>query len=275
MQFFVIVALVLLCSASPGRCEVVKVSANEVHESANNNIVKSFIEDVISLLPREFTKNLDAEVIQASVKFNGNRNKWLNYSTMSEKDLGNIYARLLNRYAKYGIGKIELSDELGNTVATIIEATMAHGGNDPLGDKFKSNLENFFKEEYKMTHVIKYEGYKECTVKTCISRIYDLARYNKSSVYPLMVTRTADLWTAIYKARAGEMVSDAKTIVRRPMNVAYTGKSSEVPAGTKSGSGDSETASARNSDSSKSNGNNAADNSREPDTAIIILVPVR
>lgn len=270
MRLILIAALTLL-AASPAWCNVKRVSANEVHESANNNMVKGFVEDVISLLPQEFRNRLDANVILSSVKFTGNRNKWLNYATMSEKDLSNIYAQLANRYARNKIGDIALSDELGNTVSTIIETAMTHGGNDPLGDKSKANLDSFFRDEYKMTHVIRYEGYNACKIQDCIARIYDLAKLNKSTIYPLLVSRTADLWTAVYSASNGQLVSDAKTIVRRPMNIAFGGRPAEKSSGTQSTNGSLAASTPGNSTSGNSN---APGESLDPDTAIIILVPV-
>jgi hypothetical protein len=266
MRFFLIAALALL-AATPAWCDVKQISANEVHESANNNMPRAFVEDVVSLLPPQFRKHLDLDVINSSVKFTGNRNKWLNYSTMSEKDLSDIYSRLASKYASHKIGDITLSDELGNTVSTIIEAAMTHGGNDPLGDRFKTNLENFFKDEYKNTHVIRYEGFNDCRIPTCVARIYELSRYSKSSVYPLLVSRTADLWTAIHRARQGELVSDAKTVVRKPMNIAFGEKRPSSPQGTGGG-----TASPPQMDAAAGG---ATGDPREPDPpAIIILVPV-
>lgn len=270
MRCLMIMAFTFLLFSSTGNC-VEKISVNEIHESAGNNIVKSFIEDVVSLLPPDFRKHLDSEVILASVKFNGNRNKWRYYTTMPEKDLVNLYTRLANRYANYGIGDVALSDELGNTVSTIIEAAMTPAGNDPLGDRFKANLESFLKEEYKKTHVIKYDGHDGCQIKTCISRIYELAKTGKSAVYPSMVTSTADLWTAIYKSRKGELVTDAKSILRRPLNIAFSGRTSSPQPGesgaAKGMAGEGEVSTAGSKEATSKN--------VEPEPTIIILVPIR
>lgn len=270
MRILLITAL-LLFTALPAWCDPVKITANEIHESSGNNIVKGFVEDVISLLPPEFRKDLDSQTIQSSVRFNNNRSKF-NYSTMSEKDLYSIYARLSKRYTNKTIGSIALSDELGSTVSAIIEAAMTSGSADLLGDKFSANMENFFKEEYKTTHVIKYDGYNSCDLRSCISQIYDLARHKKATVYPLMVTRTADLWTAVYNSMAKNTEIMAKTIVRRPMDVSYGSRKNDSRAFAKNMN---LPAASRSNYPGNSARSNSLDDEMGPDTAIIILVPVR
>lgn len=270
MRFIIVVCLLLTLplQALSGQ---EKVIVNEVHESGNQNINKIFIEDVISLLPENFRKHLIAEDIYSSFNINQFNAKWRQYNLMPKDDFFHIYNKLAKSYAKGKLSDAQLSDELGNTLATIIAASMVSDNSDLLGDRFKQNINSFFKEEKKKQHLIKYDGYNGCDIRTCTEQIYDLAKYSKENIYPLIVTRTASLWTAIYHEKEKDTPKVAKTILRQPLNISLVGVQSAKGATTSEGS-HSAGKNTANSNSSSSSSNSTAE-AQEP--GFIILIPIR
>lgn len=245
-----------------------KVIVNEVHETGNQNINKIFIEDVLSLLPDNFKKHLIAEDIYSSFNTSQFNAKWHQYNLMPRDDFFHIYNKLAKSYARGKLSDSQLSDELGNTLATIIAASMVSGNSDLLGDRFKQNINSFFKEEKKKQHLIKYEGYNGCDIKTCTEQIYDLAKYDKESIYPLIVTRTASLWTAIHHEKDKDTSKVAKTILRQPVNISLVGMQSAKGASPS----EANNSTSKNTANSNSSSNSAAE-AQEP--GFIILIPIR
>lgn len=271
MRMLLIIILLFLLPVN-AYCERNKILVNELHESANVSIIKHFVDDVMSLMPDDFRKRLDVDTIRNSVNFNASNNKWLKHSVMSENDLTNIYMKLSKNYTNNEIDDITLSDELGNTISTIVQSSMAQGSRDPLGEKLKSNLDKFLREEYKKTHIIEYDGYSKKDIKTCVSRIYELSKYDKDNIYPLMVVRTADLWATVHNAKVENISKVKKSFIRQPSNIAYTGrinvKSAEDQVNSISGQ-------AKSNSSKMTSSDDDSNKSNEPETAIIILVPIR
>lgn len=245
-----------------------KVVVNEVHETGNQNISKIFIEDVISLLPDNFRKHLIAEQVYSSVNLNQFNAKWHQRTLMHQDDLVLIYKKIAKSYAKGKLSDFQLSDELGNTVATILAASMVSGNGDLLGDRFRQNMKSFLNGAQKKQHLIKYDGYNDCDIKTCTEQIYDLAKFSKESIYPLMVTRTASLWTAIHHEKEKDTAKVAKTILRQPVNLSLIGLQSTKAAGP---------VEAHNPNSQNTANSNGSSNSSagEQEPGFIILIPIR
>lgn len=249
--------------------ETRKKAVDELHQTSSSNIARIFVEDVTSLLPDDFKKNLDIEAIVSAVKFRNYSNKWQQYSVISENDLVNMYNKIASGYVNNKMNRLQLSDELGNTVTMIVGASMVNGNNDLLGERFKQNMNSFVKDEPTKKHLIEYGGYDGCSIRTCIAQIYELSKYSKTNIYPLMVTRTASLWSAVHNAKANNTQKVAKTILRQPFNIDLTGlhntnRSSynRIVSGSSAASGQSP---------GQSNGYSG--NDEEP--PYIILIPMR
>jgi hypothetical protein len=276
MHVILIVMLALLLPVH-SYCASNQVAADELHESAGTNIVKHLIEDVFSLLPADLVRHLNADTIRDSVRFNTYNNKWQTINTPSADDLFSIYSKLSIKYANNNINDVTLSDELGNTISTIIEVSLMQGSNDLLGEKFKLNMDAFLRDEYKKVHIIKYDGYDGSDIRTCISRIYELSNYSKSQIYPFIVIRTAQLWTAMHNAKTPIVNKEAKTLIRKPLNIAYTGRMASSPSGQpgtkQSGSQNEASVGGRNNPSEQSS--TMSDSSSEKEPTFIILIPVR
>lgn len=261
MHLIVMVCLMLMLPLQAA-AEQEKVVVNEVHETSNQSTSKIFIEDVVSLLPDNFKKHLISEDINAAVNLSQFSSKWHQYSQMPMDDLCQIYKKIAKTYASGKLSDSQLSDELGNTVAAIFAAAMVSNG-DPLGDRFRHNITTLLKGEQKKQHIIRYDGYNNCDIKTCTEQIYDLAKYAKENIYPLMVTRTASLWTAIHHEKEKETAKVAKTILRKPANISLIGLKSTKGASH---------AEVYNFPNNAGNGSNSS-SGEEP--GFIILIPIR
>lgn len=196
---------------------------------------------------------------------------------MSERDLTHKYMTISTKYVNNTINDMTLSDELGSTIATIVEVSMTHGKHDLMGEKSKNNVDKFLREEYKKTHIVEYDGYDGSDIRTSISRIYELSKYKKSDIYPLMVMRTADLWASIHNSKTKNISKVTKTFIRRPSNIAFTGNYNTTSAAdqlnTKSVTDTNEALS--NNKSSYNDAGSGQDKSNEPGPAIILLIPIR
>lgn len=271
----ILLILLILMLPTHAFSEVDRIKIDELHESASSNIAKLFIEDVISLLPSDFKQHLKSDTILRSVKFRNYNNKWMKNNKTSESDLFNVYKRIATSYE---LGKMDdntLSDELGNTISSLVEASMFQDNGDLLGEKFKQNIDSFLREDYKKTHIIRYEGYDGSDIKTCISKIYELSKYSKASIYPLMVTRTAALWSAVHNAKVKHVNQEAKVLKRQPLNVAFANRQSDRYSSALENAR-ANGYDARNN-SSRGNGSDYAGNNQgnEQEPNFIILIPVR
>ncbi len=187
------------------------INGSIVHDSSNLKLVNNFVEDVVSLLPPEMIQmlepHLDKLLQEADFKI---RDDYWKRKVISQ----NVFKERLESISIKD--DAELASQLGSSVKHIFEIALHPNGNDVMGEGLKKNLKEVPNKWKNEKYVVNYLGYKGQSIDAILATLYEMKKYNKNSLYPNLVTTTADLWSAIWQKGGGNTQLVTKTFVRKP-----------------------------------------------------------
>jgi len=212
-QILIIVLLVIAVAPSPAPAlRILHEKGIEIHETIDEPLVESFVDDVMSLLPAELAQRLAAE-----------RTVLLEYATVTPRDnYWSVPAISKREFIRnHGTALVRNDDQslardLGRMVQDIVEVAMTPAHDDLLGEEVRANIVRCLDRGRYDTHVIRYDGFRNIGFETTVDRLYTLRGLPKKTLYPDIVAATADLWTAIWQEKGNTPLSRPKSFVRRP-----------------------------------------------------------
>jgi hypothetical protein len=212
-----ILFLLMVLAIGTGQCEAfakdtAPQDASEVHKSFSGSVADSFVEDVFSIIPsdmKEFLSN-DYEVLVRSSRVNTRYDYWIHRVASEDKLIS------VAKTVKLGL-PVHFAKSLGSMVEVIFEIAMSAGNDDPLCTELEKNIRMIRDKNNGLDFRIAYPGYANQTIETAARQLYKLNKdKDKENIYPKMVVRTADLWSAIWAANGKKPLSEPKVIARRP-----------------------------------------------------------
>jgi hypothetical protein len=210
--FLLMVLAIGTCQCDAFAKDAAQENAHEVHKTFSGSVSNSFAEDVYSILPyemREFLSN-DYEVLMRNSRVNTRYDYWIHRVASEDKLIS------IAKTVKLGASD-HLAKSLGSMVEVIFEIAMSAGNDDPLCTELEKNIRMIRDRNNGLDFRIAYPGYANQSIETAARQLYKLQKdKDKGNIYPKMVVRTADLWSAIWAANGKNALSEPRVIARRP-----------------------------------------------------------
>lgn len=211
----IIIVVIVLCIVTANEksfaLEEKTINGSIVHDSSNPKLVYNFVEDVVSLLPPEMVQALEPnlETMLKEADFNVRDDFWRRKVISQNAFKERLESILINN-------DNELASQLGSSVKHIFEIALHPNSYDALGDGLKKNLKEVPNRWKNEKYVVEYLGYKGQSIDAILVSLYEMKKLSKNSLYPKLVTTTADLWSAIWQKGGGNTQLVTKTFVRKP-----------------------------------------------------------
>lgn len=211
----IIIVVIVLCIVTANEksfaLEEKTINGSIVHDSSNPKLVYNFVEDVVSLLPPEMVQALEPnlETMLKEADFNVRDDFWRRKVISQNAFKERLESILINN-------DTELASQLGSSVKHIFEIALHPNSYDALGDGLKKNLKEVPNRWKNEKYVVEYLGYKGQSINAILASLYEMKKLSKNSLYPKLVTTTADLWCAIWQKGGGNTQLVTKTFVRKP-----------------------------------------------------------
>lgn len=217
--FSLLIALLLLNVIPAHAISVISSNGRLLHESNGNGAIENLVEDVLFLLPEEMSKSLAShyDTLLAAARFNP-RNSYFSYRVTDMNRFKENYYSLAARYVKSRSAE-DLARMLGNTIKDIVEISMQSSKYDPTNENLKLNMHNFFYRVPNNTYTVASSGCGDRSFDAIVADICDLRKLNKESVYPYLVTHTAELWTSIWITAGNKPTIRKQAFVRQPPQI--------------------------------------------------------
>ena len=189
--------------------EVKTENGVEYHESGNNKIVFTLLEDVLYLLPDDIMDRLRPVLFQIMSNSDfGVEDEYWKKRKISKAEFIKSYADVRKKPELDGY-------RLGRSVKDIIEIALRPANDDTMNTQWQKNVDKFMRSAKDNHYVIKYEGYDNQTLEKLADDLYKLNACAKESIYPQLVVITANIWVAALKKN--DIVGNNKvSFVRRP-----------------------------------------------------------
>jgi hypothetical protein len=217
-----IVFCVVVCVACSGVADAIIIkdcNCGIVHESSNQNLVDTFLEDVLFLLPDTLSETLydNYDALTEGARFQLPDQYW-KHKVISEDSFKKRYYSIAKNYTASQSNSI-LAKQLGSTIVDIIEVAMRSPKYDPLKEALKRNVSGFLQDGRNTTYQINNKGFKSHSFDAAVEKLYGLNQYEKLSLYPELVTVTANLWTSVWIATGHSDTFTLLSFTRRPVQL--------------------------------------------------------
>ena len=211
----------LFCCSMCGHALAVEVKTEngiEYHESGNNKIAFTLLEDVLYLLPENIMDNLRPVLYQIMINADFSvDNEYWKKRKMSKAEFVQNYTDIQKQSEYEGY-------RLGRSVKDIIEIALSPANDDAMNTQWQKNVTKFMRSARESKYTIKYEGYNNETLENLTDQLYDLNLCEKESIYPNIVVVTAKLWIAIFK-KNNTTYGNNVSFVRRPPLIIFESNS--------------------------------------------------
>lgn len=202
-------ALLLSMSCHALAVEVKTENGVEYHESGNNKIVFTLLEDVLYLLPEDIMDSLRPVLFQIMSNSDfGVEDEYWKKRKISKAEFIQSYADIQKKPDLDGY-------RLGRSVRDIIEIALRPANDDMMNTQWQKNVAKFLRSAKDNNYVIKYEGYQDQTLEKLADDLYKLNAYDKENIYPQLVVITTNIWVSTLKKNS--VIGNNKvSFVRRP-----------------------------------------------------------
>jgi hypothetical protein len=218
--FITLVTLLICCTQNAHAIRIKKTpDCVMVHETAGENTIRNFVEDVLFLLPTELSDLLanNYDELYSSAKFALPPNYW-QHKVLDESELKQLFYSTARDYKKNN-SEVVLTRALGRTVENIIQIAMVSNGFDPLKEQVRSNVSDFLSTTHSRTYLISQDPYQNHSFDSEIEKLYALRKYRKQDLYPELVKSTANLWTSVWVATGHSATIVPQYFYRRPFQL--------------------------------------------------------
>jgi hypothetical protein len=220
-RILITLVALLLCAAQNAHAIRIKKTPDcvMVHETAGENTIRNFVEDVLFLLPTELSDLLanNYDELYRSAKFALPPNYW-QHTVLDQPELKQLFYSTAREYKKNG-SDAALARALGKSVEAIIQVAMVPNGFDPLKEHLRSNVSDFLITTHSRTYLISQDPFQNHSFDSEVDKLYGLRKYRKQDLYPELVKSTANLWTSVWVATGHSGTIVPQYFYRRPFQL--------------------------------------------------------